>query len=121
MSNVQNTRPVTIMLVSKPSFIERHYLLAQSEWNKHETAVLTSFKTDRPFPQIFTPRNSAKISLSFKPSIPHHSTWSNPCLHLQGILKNHFSSMAIVDAEIVKKRMQIIFLTLMMIGKYDIV
>jgi hypothetical protein len=29
--------------------------------------------------------------------------------------------MAIVDAEIVKKRMQIIFLTLMMIGKYDIV
>ena len=49
MSNVPNTRPVIIMLVSNPSFIERHDLLAQSEWNKHETTVLISFKTDRSF------------------------------------------------------------------------
>jgi len=65
------------MLVSNPSFIERHYLLAQSEWNKHETTVLISFKTDRSFPQIFTPRNSVKYHYLLKlqfPTIPHGQT-----------------------------------------------
>jgi hypothetical protein len=46
---VPNTRPVIVMFVSNPSFIERHDLFTKSAWNKHETTILIYFKTDRLF------------------------------------------------------------------------